>query len=90
MDCKEHFCERHSDVARALKFCYEYEVDLHKAPEHEKELCMKKLDMAIAILHQAISYNQEKLFKMYILKTVKPNSDLKQYEINTDDIPFTE
>lgn len=71
MDCNEHFCERHSDVARAFKFCYEYEVDLHKAPEHEKELCMKKLDMAIAILHQAISYNQEQLYKKYILKSNK-------------------
>jgi hypothetical protein len=89
-ECEQHFCPRHSDVARATKFVIEYEHDLHKAPEHEKELCMKKLDMAIAILHQAISYNQEKLFKKYILKTVKPNSDLKQYEINTDDIPFTE
>lgn len=90
MDCHFSLSEINSDIARALKFCYEYEIDLHKAPEHEKQLCMKKLDMAIAILHQAISYNQEQLFKMYILKTVKPKSDISKYEINTDDIPFTE
>lgn len=78
----------------------EYELDLHKAPEHQKELCMKKLEMAIAILHQAISENQEELFKMYILKIRDFKPDLQKYpegrpevgtyEINTDDIPFTE
>lgn len=68
MDCKEHFCERHSEIGRAMRFCMEYELDLHKAPEHEKQLFMDKLNMAIAILHQAISHSQEELYKRYILK----------------------
>lgn len=86
MDCKEHFCERHSDVSRALRFCMEYELDLHKAPEHEKKLCLDKLNMAIAILHQAITQSQDKLHEMYIYKPKK----YQEYEINTDDIPFSE
>lgn len=84
MDCESQFCERHSDIARALKFCYEYEVDLHTAPENQKQVCMDKLNMAIAILHQSVSNIQEKLYKKYILK------DISKYEINTNDIPFTE
>jgi hypothetical protein len=73
MDCKncEQFCPIHSNVARATKFMIEYEHDLHKAPEDQKEICMKKLDMAIAILHQTISHNQEQLYKKYILKSNK-------------------
>jgi|688.fasta_scaffold29364_2 hypothetical protein len=89
MDCEKHFCERHSDVARALRFCMEYELDLHKAPDHEKQLCMKKLNLAISILHQAITYNQDELYNMYILNS-KPKPEIAKYEINTDDIPFTE